>query len=102
MVPESRDSKALLTEPLIPLRVVETFAVLRTVAFDDKPMLEANEIRNIGANRDLTTPFGRLQPAVSQEFHSAFSASVSAVRNARARALVPWESERWCGAIFDQ
>ena len=67
MAPESRDSKALLTEPLIPLRIVEALPVLRTVAFDDKPMLEANEIRNIGANRDLTTPFGRLQPAISQD-----------------------------------
>ena len=67
MVPESRDSKALLTEPLIPPRVMETFAVLRTVAFDDESMLEANEVRNVGANGDLTTPFGRLQPAVSQD-----------------------------------
>jgi hypothetical protein len=49
MVPESRDSKALPTEPLIPLSIVEAFAVLRTVAFNDESMLETNEVRNIGA-----------------------------------------------------
>jgi hypothetical protein len=66
MAPESRDSKVLLTEPLIPLRIVEAFPVLRTVAFDDEPMLEANEVADIGANGDLATPPGRLQPVVSQ------------------------------------
>jgi hypothetical protein len=67
MVPESRDGKALLMEPLVPLRIVEAFPVLRTVAFDDESMLEADEVGNVGANGDLATPLGRLQPAVSQD-----------------------------------
>jgi len=67
MIPESRDREALLTKPLVPLRIAETFRVLRAIAFDEESMLEANEVRNVRANGDLTTPFGRLQPAVTQD-----------------------------------
>jgi len=101
VVPESDHAPAADSEKRI-ASLIRRATMLAAIKLDYQPVLRGSEIRNIGANRDLTTPFGRLQPAVSQEFHSAFSASVSAVRNARARALVPWESERWCGAIFDQ
>jgi hypothetical protein len=58
VVPKPRDRKAIRTKPGVAPDVVATVGMLETVAFDDEAMLEADEIDDVGANRNLSAPLG--------------------------------------------
>jgi len=66
MIPKSQNREALGREPRVARHVARVLRVLRTVALDDDPALEADEIDDVGTERNLTTPFGLRQAPVAQ------------------------------------
>ena len=67
MIPESDDCKTLFTQPSIAISVMPALSMLKAITLDNQAVFEAGEIDNIGADRNLTAPFHRLQPPVPQQ-----------------------------------
>jgi hypothetical protein len=86
MVPEPCDREASCTKPVVTQNIAMIVGMLGTVAFDDKPTLKTDEIDDINADRNLPTPFRRLQSAIPQETpQSPFSVRLLNTQRASAR-----------------
>ena len=55
VIPKAKHFEALSIKPGIALCITRTFDMLTAVEFDDQPGPVANEICNIGPDRDLTS-----------------------------------------------
>ena len=72
MVPESYDREALRAKPCIASDVISTFSMLRSVAFNDDPTFEADEIDDEIADGELTPPFRLGEPPIAQKTPERF------------------------------
>ena len=67
VVPETLNSESLGAQPCIASGVPRIFRVLRTVALDDQPMFERDEIGDEWTERNLASPFHCRQAPASQD-----------------------------------
>ena len=65
VVPEAQDAKAFGAEEGVTIKVVEAVAVLAAVDLNDQPGFEADEIKDVAAQRDLSAEFGAGELAVA-------------------------------------
>ena len=66
VVPESRDREALRLEPSVARGVAPVIDVLRAIAFDDELAVEADEVDNEVAERNLSAPFRLGETSIAQ------------------------------------
>jgi hypothetical protein len=66
VVPETHDPKAIFREPPIAPLISFRPGVLAAINFQNQSLFEAEEVGDVGSNRDLTPKLERLEPAIPQ------------------------------------